>query len=183
VDFTVAPASTGVLTYRLELGDLKAQATGLYTADIAAVDGVGRPIATVGTVADVRGSLISVCGLFGIALIALTGLALLDVALAVRRRTLPNNRWRRGLRLLAPGVGIGLIMAFAVSVLRIWLPSTEQWLLIAGVTAATFFTLGYLAPTTGVAEEPEPIDGFDTDDIDTQTVTVLESLAVQGTST
>jgi hypothetical protein len=179
VDFAVAPATRSVLSYRLDLAELGGQATGLINADLSAVDTAGKPIATVHTVTDVRGSLMSVYGLFGIALIVLTALALLDVALAVRRRTLPNNRWRRGMRLLAPGVGVGLIMVFTASVLRVWLPTTGQWLSAAGITAAAFFALGYLAPTTDIAEDEDLSESLQTDDVDDDAVVDIEQVAGQ----
>jgi hypothetical protein len=162
LDFTVAPASSGVLTYRLDLTDLGGQATGLIKGEFSAIDSTGNAVASVGTINDVRGSLMSVYGLFGIALVALTALGLLDAALAIARRRLSTNRWKRGLRLLAPGVGIGLILAFTASVARLWVPNTGQWLLIAGVTAAGFFALGYLSPTPEAADNDSvPDDEFD----------------------
>jgi hypothetical protein len=123
-------------------------------------------VASVSTVTDVRGSLMSVYGLFGIALVVLTALALVDSAFAIARRRLSANRGKRGLRLLAPGLGIGLILAFSASVARLWVPNTGQWLIIAAITAAAFFTLGYLSPTTEPADD-EPLaddDEFDDDD-------------------
>ena len=38
---------------------------------------------------------------------------------------LSANRWRRGLRLLTPGIGIGLVLVFSASVARWWVPRTE----------------------------------------------------------
>jgi hypothetical protein len=180
LDFTVAPASSGVLTYRLDLTDLGAQATGLIEGEFSAVDSTGDPVASVGTITDVRGSLISVYGLFGIALVVLTALGLFDAALAIFRRRLSTNRWKRGLRLLAPGVGIGLILAFTASVARLWVPNTGQWLLIAALTAAGFFALGYLSPTPEAADDDTlPDDEFDdefdddgTDTVDAESVSL-----------
>jgi hypothetical protein len=179
VDFSVPPASSSTLSYRLDLAELGAQATGLIHADLSAVDMSGQPIAKVGTVTDVRGSLTSVYGLFGIALIVLTALSLLDVGLAVHRQTLPTNRWRRGLRLMAPGIGLGLIMAFSTSVLRVWVPTTERWLLIAGLTAAVFFTLGYFTSTTQDVGDADVVDGWHDTDPDAPPVADLETVATQ----
>ena len=117
VDFTVAPGSAGRFNYRLDLTDLGAQATGLVAGQLSVTDSSGTPIASVDTVTDVRGSLMSVYGLFGIALVVLTALAVIDAALAIARRRMSDNRWQRGLRLLAPGVGIGLIVAYEWDVL------------------------------------------------------------------
>src|SRR5262249_46321242 len=77
VDLTVAPGAKGVLNYRLDLTDLGAQATGLVAGELSVTDSSGTPIAAVATITDVRGSLMSVYGMFGIALVVLTVLALI----------------------------------------------------------------------------------------------------------
>lgn len=167
VDFTVAAGSSGVFNYRLDLTDLGAQATGLVTGQLSVTDSSNTPIATVDTVTDVRGSLMSVYGLFGIALVVLTALAVIDAAVAIARRRMSDNRWQRGLRLLAPGVGIGLILAFSASVARLWVPATGQWLLIASLTAVGFFALGYLSPTPDTDDDDDDDDGEnDVDEVD-----------------
>lgn len=157
---TVAPGGAQTLRYHLDLTGLEGQATGLIGAELVLKDKANKTIATVPMVTDVRGSLLSVYGFFGVALIVLTVLAFIDVALALARHRLSANRWRRGLRMLVPGIGIGLVLGFSASVVRIWAPHTGTWLVIAGTTAAAFFALGYFSPT------PDPDDEFDDDEID-----------------
>jgi hypothetical protein len=147
VDFSVAPGTTDTFHYRLELTGLKGQATGLIASAFTARDEAGSELGTISTVTDVRGSLMSVYGLFGVALLVLTAMSLLDAAVAIGRHRLSTNRWQRGLRMLTPGIGIGLVLAFSASVVRLWVPSTGLWFLVAGSTAGAFFTLGYFAPT------------------------------------
>lgn len=166
VQFTVQPGATDTLRYRLDLVGLDGQATGLIGGALTVVDSDGNAIASIPTVTDVRGSLLSVYGLFGIALVVLTALALLDAALAVARHRLSENRWQRGLRLLAPGVGIGLVLAFSASVARLWVPSIGLWLALAGLTAAVFFAAGYFSPTPHGEEEDEDLDEDLDDDED-----------------
>lgn len=137
-------------------------------------NGAGDAIATIATVTDVRGSLFSVYGLFGMALVVLTTMALLDAALGLARHRLSANRWHRGMRLLTPGIGIGLVLAFSASVLRLWVPNTGQWLFLAGLTAAAFFALGYFSPTPET-EDDEPAD----DDIDTSSDADTEVLPAE----
>jgi hypothetical protein len=146
VDLTVAPGASGTVHYQLDLTDLKHQATGLIDTELIVRNHARDSIAVVHMVADVRGSLWSVYGLLGLALLVLTTLAIIDAAVAIRRHKVSQNRWRRGLRLLTPGIGIGLVLAFTASVVRWWVPSTQSWLLASGITAAIFFMLGYFSP-------------------------------------
>jgi hypothetical protein len=155
VQLTVAPGASGTVHYQLDLTDLKHQATGLIETELVVRNHARDALAVVHMVADVRGSLWSVYGLLGLALLVLTALAIVDAAIAIRRHNVSQNRWRRGLRLLTPGIGIGLVLAFTASVARWWVPSTGLWLLIAGITAATFFALGYFSPTPDDDEDED----------------------------
>jgi hypothetical protein len=157
VQLTVAPGASSTVHYQLDLTDLKHQATGLIETELVVRNHARDAVAVVHMVADVRGSLWSVYGLLGLALLVLTALAIVDAAIAIRRHKMSQNRWRRGLRLLTPGIGIGLVLAFTASVARWWVPSTGLWLLVAAITAATFFALGYFSPT------PEADDDEDED--------------------
>lgn len=158
VNLTVAPGETGALRYPLDLSGLEGQATGLVNAQVT-VDSDRGQLAQLPAVVDVRGSPASVYGLFGLALVLLTLLAAADTALAVARHQLPANRFRRGLRLLTPGVGVGLVLVFTASATRVWLASPSQWPLAAGVCAAVFFLVGYLSPTPDRGD----VDGEDDD--------------------
>jgi hypothetical protein len=147
LDISVAPGATETVRYRLELIGIDDQAIGLMRGDVAVVGDNGDRIAWMPMISDVRGSLLSVYGLFGLALLILTVLASVDAGLAIRRHRLSGNRWLRGLRLLTPGVGVGLVLLFTATVLRLWVPRTPVWLVIAAGTAAAFFALGYFTPT------------------------------------
>jgi hypothetical protein len=127
-------------------------------------DSAGDSVATVPTVTDVRGSLLSVYGVFGMALVVLTVLALVDAAIAIARHRSSASRFRRGLRMLTPGIGIGLVLAYSASVARLWVPRTGLWLLVAGITAAVFFALGYFftpTPEHARADDTEFDDELD----------------------
>jgi hypothetical protein len=147
LDVSVAPGATETMHYRLELIGIDDQAIGLMRGDVAVVGDNGDRIAWIPMITDVRGSLLSVYGLFGIGLLVLTVLASVDAGLAIRRHRLSGNRLLRGLRLLTPGVGVGLVLLFTATVLRLWVPRTPVWLVIAAGTAAAFFALGYFTPT------------------------------------
>jgi hypothetical protein len=160
VDLTVPPGAGGTVHYQLDLSDLKHQATGLIDTELVIRNHARDTIGVVHMVADVRGSLWSVYGLLGLALLVLTALAIVDAAMAIARHKDSQNRWRRGLRMLTPGVGIGLVLAFTASVVRWWVPSVHSWLLAAGITAAVFFVLGYFSP------RPDDVDEDDVDNED-----------------
>lgn len=174
VELTVAPGASGTVHYQLDLTDLKHQATGLIETQLVVRNHAHDTVAVVHMVADVRGSLWSVYGLLGLALLVLTTLATVDAAIAIARHKVSQNRWRRGLRLLTPGIGIGLVLAFSASVARWWVPSTGTWLLAAGITAATFFVLGYFSPTPSDEEEDED-DVYVESDEDTAVVAAVDS--------
>jgi hypothetical protein len=164
VDHTVAPGATDTVRYRLNLTGLSGEATGLIGGRLTVIDSGGHAIAVIPTVTDVRGSLISVYGLFGIALVVLTALAIVDASLALVRRRVSPNRWRRGLRLLIPGIGIAMVLAFSASVARLWVPETSRWLMIAAISAAVFFAVGYLSPTPEHDDDQDVDDSPDSDD-------------------
>ncbi|ABG94992.1 hypothetical protein RHA1_ro03189 [Rhodococcus jostii RHA1] len=161
VGLTVAPGQTQSLDFELDLSGLDGQATGLINGTVTVRGDDGTVLADISTVTDVRGSLMSVYGLFGLALALLTALAVLDAVLGIARRRLHENRWRRGLRMLTPGVGIGLVLAFTLSATRVWAPTLDRWLLLAGGFAVGFFILGYLTPTPDTAEDEDEDDMVD----------------------
>ena len=174
VELTVAPGASGTVHYQLDLTDLKHQATGLIDTELVVRNHSRDTVAVAHMVADVRGSLWSVYGLLGLALLVLTVLAIVDAAIAIARHKDSQNRWRRGLRMLTPGIGIGLVLAFTASVARWWVPSTHVWLLTAGITAAAFFVLGYFSPTPD-EDEDDVEAGPDEDTDDTAVVAATDA--------
>lgn len=166
VDLTVAPGASNTLHYQLDFTDLKHQAIGLIGGELIILDQNRDSVAVVPTVTDVRGSLLSVYGVFGMALLALTVLALADAAIAIARHRVSANRFRRGLRMLTPGIGIGLVLAYSASVARLWVPRTDLWLLVAGITAALFFALGYFFIPTPEHARADDTELEETDELD-----------------
>jgi len=148
----VSPGQTGTVRYELDLTDLQHQAVGLMDTQLIVRNSDKDVVATVDTVADIRGSLLSVYGLLGLALVVLTVLAFINAILAIARHKGSPNRLRRGLQLLSPGIGVGLILVFTASVARWWVPRTEWWILTAAITGAVFFALGYFSPTPDADE-------------------------------
>jgi hypothetical protein len=160
VELTVAPGDTKTVKYDLDLTDLERQATGLMDTQLVVRTASRDTLVKVDAVADIRGSLISVYGLLGLALLVLTVLAIINAVIVIVRQQGSPNRLRRGLLLLSPGIGIGLVLAFTASVARWWVPRTELWLLIAAITGAIAFALGYFSP----APAGEDVDDEDDED-------------------
>jgi len=158
VNLAVDPGETTHLRYALDLSGLDGQATGLIPARVSVIDADHHTVASQAFVSDVRGSIKSVYGLFGLALLALTGLAVAGVLWAVASHRMPRNRWRRGLRLLTVGLGVGLVMVFTLSAFRVWVPSPGRWLVTVLVFAAIFFVIGYLTPTPSSDDDDDVLD-------------------------
>jgi len=147
VVISVAPHTTATRVYALDLAGLKYQATGLFNARITLLDGQRRAIGSRPTAVDVRGSWRSVYVVFGLILavgtIASFVLAVRDLA----RHGLSPNRWRRGLRFMISGIGLGLSLIFTSSAFRLYLLGPVAWLPVLLITTAIFFGVGYLTPT------------------------------------
>lgn len=158
VGLNVPAGTTDTLSYSLDLTGLRGQATGLMGGAVTVFDNHGHRVAREGMISDVRGSIVSVYGLFGFALLLLTVLAILDTAVAIARHGLPANRWRRGIRALTPGIGIGLVLVFTLSAADVAVPTGPRWLEAAVGFAVLFFVLGYLTPTPADARDDEVDD-------------------------
>jgi len=157
---SVGPGATETLRFLLDMGDLKGQAAGLVVGSVSLLDAKRRPIASEGTTYDVRGSLRSVYGVFGVAVASLTIAAFALALLALARQRLPENRFRRALRFLTPGVGLGLSLVFTLSALRVFVPRAGRWVPIVLTSAIVLFALGYLTPSP----EDEELDDDDLGD-------------------
>ena len=158
VSFRVAPGETVSRSFELDLVGLGGQATGLIRGSVSILDEERRTLASDGLVADVRGSLWSVYGLFGLAILVLTAVSLVGAIVALARHELPANRWRRGLRFLTPGLGLGLLAVFTLSALRIFVPRPGVWIPILLAFGGGMFLVGYLTPSTDDDDDEFELD-------------------------
>ncbi len=146
VPFEVGAGETETRTFPLEPTDLGAQAIGLLPVAVEVIDPQREVIASIDATGDIRGSLWSVYGAFGLGVLVLTALSWLSALIALARRRLPANRWQRAMRFLPAGIGTGLIAVFTLSVLRLVAPSpTAEIPFIVGA-AAVALLLGYVTP-------------------------------------
>jgi hypothetical protein len=158
VSIPVAPGATASQRLVLDLSGLSGQATGLIPGAVQVLDGQHHVLAQQNGVVDVRGSLRSVYGLFGLGVAFLTVLSFLGALLGLARHRLQANRWRRGLRFLTPGIGLGLVANFTLSATRVFVPAIGRWATITFLCAVVFFGLGYLTPTPDLEDDQaEPI--------------------------
>ena len=146
VGLTVPPGGTGSRRFSLDLGGLAGQATGLVPGAVKLLDADRNEVASEEGVVDVRGSLKSVYGLFGLGIAILTALSFSACMIGLARHRLHPNRWRRAMRFLTPGLGLGLLINFTLSATRVFVPGLGRWLTIVVVSSAVFFVLGYLTP-------------------------------------
>ena len=49
------------------------------------------------------------------------------------------NRFRRGLYFLVPGLGVGLVLVFTLSVTRVFVPSASHWIPLVVISGVIFF--------------------------------------------
>lgn len=151
VPFDVPAKQTVTRGFPLDLSDLGSQAIGLLPTKVEVLTPERDVLAEVEVTGDVRGSLWSVYGVFGLAVLVLTILSWLGALIALARRRLPANRWQRAMRFLPAGIGTGLVAVFSLSVLRFVPPSpTAEIPFIVGAAGAALL-LGYLTPHPGDA--------------------------------
>lgn len=146
VAFDVPAGGVERRSFPLDLADLDSQATGLLPATVQLLAPDRTVLAEVAATSDVRGSVWSVFGSFGIAVVVLTLLAWVGALVSLARGTLPANRWRRALRFLPAGFGTGLSAVITLSVLRLVAPAPAAEVPLVLGAAAAALLLGYLTP-------------------------------------
>ena len=164
VRFDVDAHQTVERRFELELSDLDGQAVGLIPSEVAVLDGSRRVLATQQFVADVRGGLRSVYGVFGVAVAVLSALWFLGALWALARGRLSVNRWRRALRFLTPGLGLGLTLVFTLSALRVLAPLPSRWVPMVAGSAAVLFGAGYLTPSPDTEADDDLEGDVEVDD-------------------
>ena len=170
VELVVPPGATKSLGFPISMSGVGSQATGLVVGTISLFGANGSVVASQPLVSKVHGSLASVYGLFGLAVLVLTVSSLAMALLAMARHTLPQNRWLRGVRFLIPGFGIGLVLTFSLSAFGIFTAGPGHWLPLLIITSFSGLAIGYLTP----APDEEEFDDYDDDVLLAQIVVVDE---------
>lgn len=178
VDLDVADGETGDRVFRLDMYDLASQATGLLPAHIDVLDPDRDVLASQGFAADVKGKITSVYGIFGLLVLLISALILAALLVRLASHRLPANRVRRASRFAVPGIGIGLVLTFTLSALRVLLPAPGAWLTFIVVGGIVGFVAGYLTPAPDYYDEDEDED---LDELDEYLEEQRETLAAAAT--
>ncbi len=179
VGVELEPGEQRTVTVPLDFFDIDSQAHGFLRSKLALyAPGADRELLGSDDFAvDVRGSVTSTMALFA-ALLLLTTLASLAInAKGLAQRTLPPNRFVRALRFGVSGLGVGLLLTVAFSVLRIFpLPSVAWWPLLL-IPTAIAFAAGYVAP--GAVDELDDEELEDLRELD-ETLAAVAAAASEG---
>lgn len=142
----------------VDFADLDKQVEGLLPASLSLVDPQGDTLAAQDFTMDVRGQALSLMGVFTLVVAIATVLSIVAIWIAVLRRRLPRNRWRRALRIGVTGAGVGVVLTLLLAELRLVAPSGSVWIPIVLVPTLAAFALGYLSPGPLAIEEEEGED-------------------------
>lgn len=189
IDVVMPPNSSTTRTFDIDLIDLAGQATGLIPSRLQLLDEDRGVLQEEEFPADIRGSVNSVYGVFGLAVLGITLLLLGALLLRIRRTKMPRNRWRRAVRFLPAAIGLGFVLTFTLSATRQLSPSAASWTTIVLLCAAAGFAIGYLLPigvAEGADESSDDLDGADGDgdgdDTDALEVVGADLAAAEGTA-
>jgi len=160
VDLVIPAGGTGAATFELDLLDLRSQATGLLPAEVELLHEERDAVAALPLTVDVRGSVTSVYGAFGLLSIAITLVALGLALFRLSTGRLPAKRMARGLHFAAPGIGLGLVATIGLSTLRILAPALGLWTPLLIGFGVGGFVFGYLTP------EPDQDEVIEFGDVD-----------------
>jgi hypothetical protein len=155
IDLRLDPGATGQREFAVDLSDLGGQATGLVPGRLTLLDERRHVVVSKAFPVDVRGSIVSVYGVFGATVAAITALLLIAALIRLATHRLPSARWSRGTRFGVPGIGIGLVLTFSLSTFRVVNPDASKWLPLVLAGGAIGFVFGYLTPRPEQAREPE----------------------------
>jgi hypothetical protein len=146
INAQIAPGERTKVDVPVEFVDLGQQANGLLPATIRLIDPDRAELASRNFTVDVRGSATSLVSLFALIVAIVTVASITVIWIAVGRRKLPRNRWRRGLRFALVGVGVGVTLTLFLSLLLLVSPSGSVWIPLLLVPTVGLFLLGWFSP-------------------------------------
>ncbi|MEO0493504.1 MAG: hypothetical protein AAF081_08820 [Actinomycetota bacterium] len=150
----VPAGETVTFSVPVDLYDVDDQAVGYLRADIALLDDEREPVVTTGFAVDVRGRTFSAMGVFAFIILLVAVLSTVANLTGLVRQTLPANRYVRGIRFAVSGMAIGLLIAAAFSILRIFPLPSAGWAPLVIVPTLIAFGFGYVLPSTRFTKTP-----------------------------
>lgn len=147
VDLELVAKDSTRLVLPLDVSELGGQATGLLPARLTLTDADRDVLAQDPFPVEVRGSLWSTYGVFGLLVAAVTVVLLVAALLRLALGLLPRNRWLRASRFAVPGIGLGLVLTFTLSVLTVLVPDPDTWVRTVVVGGVLGLLAGYVTPS------------------------------------
>jgi hypothetical protein len=147
MDAVIPAKTTASRSVVIDLVDLNDQATGHIPSRLSLLGKNREVLATDRLAVDVRGSLLSVYGAFGLGVGAVTLVLLVGAIVRLATGRLPANRWSRGSRFGIVGLGLGLTATITASAARVLTPDPIKSVSIVLGCGAVLFIVGYLTPT------------------------------------
>ncbi len=169
---SIPPGESRTLEIPVEFIDLERQATGLLPGGFALYGDDRQLLGEEEFVLDVRGSVTSALGLFGLVVTAATVVGLIGIVIAVKRGTLGASRARRAWRFALVGLGAGLSAVVGLAVFRVLAPSGTVWVPVTLVPMLFGAILGFLSP--GPLALDDEADHDDEADLDTEIVDLTD---------
>ena len=146
INAKIAPGERTKVDVPVEFVDLGQQAAGLLPATIRLIDPDRNQLASRDFTVDVRGSATSLMAVFTLVVAIATGASIVAIWIAVGRRRLPRNRWRRGLRFALVGAGVGVTLTLFLALLLLVTPTGSVWIPLLLVPTIGAFLLGWFSP-------------------------------------
>jgi hypothetical protein len=159
VELVVPPGTQQAITFPVNMNGVGGQATGLIVATVTLINPAGYAIASQTVVTKVHGSLVSIYGMFALAVLVLTISSLVMALIMLVRHRLPQNRWLRAVRFFVPGFGVGLILTFTLAASGLFTPGAGHWLPLIVIPSAAGLLVGFLTPPP----DEEEYDDYDPD--------------------
>lgn len=156
IGMQIGPGETEDREFSVDLFALRGQAVGLIPSRIELINIDRETLVARDFVGDVRGSLRSTYGYFGLGIAALTIVGLFNAIKNLVQDELSDSRWARAGTFALPGTGLGLATVFTLSALRVFVPTNESAGSITAALVAAFFVFGYLTPNPKEDEEEAP---------------------------
>ena len=160
INAPIAPGNKAVVAVPVEFIELGQQASGLLPASIRLLDPDRNVLGERGFTVDVRSSVTSLMAVFTLIVAITTGASILVIWIAIGRRRLPRNRWRRGLRFALVGAGAGVSLTLILAEMLLVTPAGSVWIPLLLVPAVGAFLLGWFSPGPLGDDEEDEIEDW-----------------------